>query len=265
MVVDIIVCVKRVPDVSEIDVDIAPDKKDIKKDGLVFDLNEWDRYALEEAVELKERFEGKITVITIGDEESEETLRKCLAMGADHAIRIYDEAFKGSDPYVIARALYSVIKDKSFDLILTGVQADDDGYGQVGGILSGMLNIPQASMVINLEVEGENILVHRELEGGLEEKLRLSLPALITIQTGINEPRYVSIMGIRKASRLSVELLDHKSLKLKTENVGEAGSKIKIEEIYFPKATKETKILTGTPSEIATEVFDILKEKGGLT
>ncbi|MDY6861877.1 MAG: electron transfer flavoprotein subunit beta/FixA family protein [Thermodesulfobacteriota bacterium] len=261
---DIIVCVKRVPDVSEIDVDIAPDKKDIKKDDLIFDLNEWDRYALEEAVLLKERFEGKVTVITIGDEQSEETLRKCLAMGADNAVRIYDENIKGSDPYVIARLLHSFIKDRRFDLILTGVQAGDDGYGQVGGILSGMLNIPHASMVTHLEAEGENILIHRELEGGMEEKIKLSLPALLAIQTGINEPRYVSIMGIRKASRLSVELLDHKSLNLRDEDVGEAGSRIKVEEIYFPEATKETKMLTGTPSEMAEEVFDILKEKGGL-
>ena len=261
---EIIVCVKRVPDISEIEIDIAPDKKDIKKDDLIFDLNEWDRYALEEAIQLKEKFRGKVTAVTVGDEGSEDTLRKCLAMGADHAIRIYDENFKGSDPYVIAKALYSIIKDRSFDLILTGVQAADDGYGQVGGILSGMLKIPQASMVTHLEVEGKNILVHRELEGGLEEKVRLTLPALLTIQTGINEPRYVSIMGIRKASRLSVDLFNHKDLKLEKEDIGETGSKIKIEEIFFPQTTKETKILSGTHAEIAEEVFEILKEKGGL-
>ncbi|RLI05845.1 electron transfer flavoprotein subunit beta [Candidatus Bathyarchaeota archaeon] len=261
---NIIVCVKHVPDTAEAEVVIDNSGKDIKKENLVFDINEWDNYALEEALLLKEKHGGMVTVLTVGSEAANETLRKCLAKGADEAFRLDDEAFKRSDGYVIAKILYSAIKNMKYDLILTGVQASDDGYAQVGVTLAEMLGIQHASMVKKVEVKNGFVRVHRELEGGLEEVVEVKLPAVLTIQTGINEPRYVSIAGIRRAARKEIKVLGLAELGLKKEEVGEAGSPTRLERLFVPEATKKTEILTGDPSTVATKLSEILKEKGVL-
>ena len=129
---NIVVCVKRVPDTAEADVSIDKTGKDIDKSGLVFDLNEWDSYAIEEAILLKEKLGGTVTVLSMGGEESNETLRKCLAMGADEAVRLTDPAFDGSDGYATAKVLAEAIRKIPYDLILPGTQTEDEGYGQVG-------------------------------------------------------------------------------------------------------------------------------------
>lgn len=261
---DIIVCVKRVPDITEEEVVIAKDGREIKEDGLVFDVNEWDKYAVEEAVLLKERLGGTVTVVAMGPEETEDTLRRCLAAGADNAIRLTDRAFERSDAVTTARILYEALKDLEFDLVLTGAQASDDGYGQVGPSIAEFLGIPHATLVTNIEIIDGKARVHRELEGGLEEVVEVQLPAVFTIQTGINEPRYVSIMGIRKAAKNEIKTPGLPELGLKDDEVGESGSKVKEERLFLPPVTKETEILEGNLEEVATRLAGIIRDEAGL-
>jgi len=261
---EIIVCVKHVPETAEAELVIEENKKWIKTENLVFDINEWDEYALEEAVLLKERYGGTVTAITIGPEEADETLRKCLAKGADKAVRITDEAIMGSDGYVIAKILYTVIKNLRFDLILCGAQASDDGYGVVGVMLASLLGIPYATMVKKLEILNGSVRVTRELEEGLEEIVEVKLPAVLTIQTGINKPRYASIMSIRRARKKEVSVLDLKSLNLAEGEVGEKGSWIIIDELFTPERKKKCEILSGDLEEVISKVVKVMRERGVL-
>ncbi|MFH0914805.1 MAG: electron transfer flavoprotein subunit beta/FixA family protein [Chloroflexota bacterium] len=259
---DIIVCVKRVPDTSEAEVLIARDGRHIEEKGLVFDINEWDRYAVEEAVLLKEKLGGTVTAITLGPEGSEDTLRRCLATGADSAIRLADPALAGSDAVATARALCQAIKGRKFDLVLTGAQAGDDASAQVGPVLAGLLGVPHATLVNSMEITGNKAKVHRELEGGLEEVVEVQFPALFTIQTGINEPRYVSIMGIRKAAKQEIQRMGLAALGLKESEVGEAGSWVRVDKLFPPPATKQTEILSGSLEEVTTKLAGIIQDKG---
>ena len=200
----------------------------------------------------------------MGGEEANESLRKCLAMGADDAVRLTDAAFEGADGHAIARVLAESIRKLPFDLVLTGTQAEDDGYGQVGGALAELLGIPHATVVNQIEAEAKKLKVHRELEGGLEEILEIDLPALLTIQTGINEPRYVSIMGIRKVAKKEIKVFGAADLTLVANETGVAGSDTRIERISFPPTTEGAKMIEGNPEEVALNVLNVLKEKGGL-
>ncbi len=259
---DVVVCVKHVPETAEVELKIDSSGRAIDKTGLVYDINEWDDYALEEAVRVKEKQGGTVTAITIGPDESDSTLRKCLARGADKAIRLRDPKFEGSDSYAIARILHSVIKNLPCDLILTGMQAGDDGNAAVGPMLAEMLGFPHATMVKKIEFGSGMVKVNRELEGGLEEQLEVKLPALLSIQTGINEPRYVSIMGIRKAMQKEIKLMDLPDTGLSESDVGRAGSWITIDRMYVPPVEKQAEFIKGSPDEIAGRITEILKSKG---
>lgn len=259
---NIIVCVKQVPDTAEAELRIDEGERGIRMEGLVLDINETDNYAIEEALLLKERLGGAVTVLTVGPDGAQAVLRKCLARGADRAVLLRDEAFEGSDAYAIAKIIRSAMKDTIFDLILTGAIASDDGYTAVGVLLAEMLGVPHATMVKKIEVLEGAVRVNRELEGGLEEIVYVRLPAVLTIQTGINEPRYVSIMGIRRARNKPMDVLTLNELGLSKEEVGEAGSWVKVERMFVPPAEKEAIILSGGPDEIATQLADTLRAKG---
>lgn len=259
---DIIVCVKHVPETAEAEIKIDSAGKTIEKSGLVFDINEWDDYALEEAVQVKEKIGGTVTAITVGSEDTDSTLRKCLARGADKAVRLTDPKFDGSDGYAIAKILHKTIKDLPFNMIFTGAQAGDDGYAIVGPTLAELLGIPHATMVKKIELNGDIAKVNRELEGGLEEIIEIKLPAVLTIQTGINEPRYVSIMGIRKAMQKEIKVFSLAEVGLSENEVGEAGSWTKIENMYVPPVEKQAEFLKGSPEEVAARIAEILKARG---
>jgi electron transfer flavoprotein beta subunit len=259
---DIIVCVKHVPDTTEAEIDIRADGRGIETRGLVFDINEADNYAIEEALLLKEKFGGTITVVTVGPPEADETLRMCLAKGADKAIRLTDERFEGSDSFAIARILCQAIKGMNYDLVLTGCMAEDDASAQVGVTLAEMLGIPHAALVISTEVVDGKMKVHRELEGGLHEVLEIELPALFTIQTGINEPRYASIFGIRQAMKKPIETLNREALGLTEEAVGEAGSKTSLVKLFIPEVTTQATLLSGSPEEVSSQLVTIFKNEG---
>ena len=259
---DIIVCVKHVPETAEAELKIDSSGKTIEKTGLVYDINEWDDYALEEAVRIKEKQGGTVTAITIGPEDSDSTLRKCLARGADKAIRLTDPKFGGSDSYAIAKILHSTIKTLHYDIIFCGVQSGDGGCAMVPPILAEMLKIPHTTMVKKLELGTGTAKANRELEGGLEEQVETKLPALFSVQTGINEPRYVSIMGIRKALQKEIKVMTLADTGLSETDVGEAGSWIKTEKMYVPPVEKQAEFLKGSPDEVATRITEILKSKG---
>ena len=257
---DVIVCVKHVPSVAEVELKVTPDGKDIDKAGMVFDINEWDDYALEEALRIKEKSGGTVTVVTVGGEDSNETLRKCLAKGADNAIRVTDPRINLWDPIIIARILSKVIENVPHDLVLVGVQAADDGYAAVGPALAGFLDIPYATLVKKVEVENGHVRVNRELEGGLEEVVDVELPALLSIQTGINEPRYVSIIGVRRAMRREIKVYNLEELGLSLSEV--KADIIEIEKLYRPHVERRAQFIEGSPEVITSKIMEILKARG---
>ncbi len=259
---EIVVCVKRVPDMAEAEISIDRTGKDIKKDDLVFDINEWDNYAMEEAVLLKEKLGGTVTAISVGSEEADEVLQRCLALGADEAIRLDDPSFAGGDAFTTATILAAAIKQLPHDLVLMGVMASDDGDGQVGGTIAELLGIPHATLVTNLEAEGRTARVRRELEGGLEEMVEMPLPALLTVQTGINEPRYVSIAGIRRAARREIPVRGLAELGLRSDQVGAAGARVELEELLLPEVGKKGEILQGSAEEVAERLAGIFASRG---
>lgn len=259
---DIIVCIKRVPDVSEVEVRIDSAGTGIKDDDLVYGLNEWDRFAVEEALQLKERHGGKVTVITVGDDDSEEVLRRALAMGADAAIRLTDPRFAGADGYVTARILHAAISKRRFDLILAGSVSSDSGSGVVGGMLAAMLGIPQVALATSLEVENGKAVVQHEVEGGLERLLEVDMPVLVTVQTGINEPRYVSIRGIRKVAGVDIPSLDADALGLESDQLGSRW--VTVEEMFLPPAGGGAEILQGRTDEVVEQLVERLKSRGGI-
>jgi len=259
---DIIVCIKRVPETSEAEIKIDSSEKDIIQEGLAFTINEADNYALEEALLIKEKLGGSVTVVTMGTADSDDTLRMGMAKGADTAIRLDDPKFLESDGITIARILSSAIGEMKYDLILTGCMASDDWYSQVGPALAEFLGIPHAAMVTKLELDNSRAQVSRELEGGLLEILDIQLPAVLTVQTGINEPRYASIMGIAKASKREITLKGMSELSLKEEDVGKAGSKTIIKKLTIPIKEKMAEFIPGTPDEAASTLSTILKERG---
>ena len=255
---NIIVCVKRVPFTQEVDLEIDEAKKDVDKEMLVYVLNEWDNYAIEEAVLLKEKLGGRVTAVTLGGEDDEEILRKCLAMGADNAIRI-DPGDHQLDSFVTSRILAKVIQGLEYDLILTGVQADDDNCSMVGIMLAEHLGLPHAAVVNGIEPQGEEATIKVELEGGMDEISKIRFPALLSIQTGINEPRYVSIMGLRKARSKELNRVGVDELGLSEDDLGRWTF---IEEAFLPPETEGAKMLSGEPSAVAEEILSIINEKG---
>jgi len=261
---EILICVKRVPDTSENEIEVKSDGTDIEREDLVYSVNEWDNYAVEEAIQIRDKIGGTITVVTVGDEASEEVLRREMAMGADKGILLADDAFTKSDGRGIAKILQSVVEKGNYDLILTGAQADD-GAGQVGGMLAAMLDWPYASLVNTVEIlDDRKIKVGREIAGGNQEMNEMDLPCVLSIQTGINEPRYVGIRGIRKVASLEIPVLGAADLGVTTDAVGDTASKVKRIDYFTPDPGKGAEILEGSTEEIVDKVVELLKAKGGI-
>jgi len=261
---EIIVCVKRVPDTSENEIEVNRDGTDIERDDLVYSVNEWDNYAVEEAIQIRDKVGGSITVVSVGEEEDEEIVRREMAMGADDGILLSDDAFSGSDGKGIAAVLKAAVEKGNYDLILTGAQADD-GAGQVGGMLAAMLDWPYASLVNLLEViDDKKIKVGREIAGGNQEMNEIALPCVLSIQTGINEPRYVGIRGIRKVASLEIPVNTAADLGIAEDTVGESGARIKRLDYFVPDLGEGAEILEGSTDEIVDKLVELLKAKGGI-
>jgi electron transfer flavoprotein beta subunit len=262
--VEILVCARRVPDTSENEIQLNSAGNDIERDDLVYSINEPDNYAVEAALQIVAKSGGNVTVATVGTDEDEEILRREMAMGANHGVLLSDDAFNGSDGKGIATVLKGFVQKNKFDLVLTGVQAEDGG-AQVGGMLAAMLDYPFASLVNSIEVlDGNQLKISREIEGGNREMSEIDLPCVLSIQTGINEPRYVGMRGIRQVASLEIPTYGASDLGVDTAAVGEAAANVKRDDYFVPVLGKGAEILQGSNEEIADKLIELLKAKGGL-
>lgn len=261
---EILVCVKRVPDTSENEIALNSAATDIERDDLVYSINEWDNYAVEEAIQIVARVGGSVTVATLGGEDDEEVLRREMAMGANHGVLLSDDAFSGSDARGIATILKAFVQKGNYDLILTGVQAEAGG-AQVGGMLAAMLDYPFASLVNSIEVlDARKLKIGREIEGGNKEISEVDLPCVLSIQTGINEPRYVGMRGIRQVASVKIPVFATSDLGIDPVAVGERAAKVKRVDYFVPVLGKGAEMLQGSREEIADKVIELVKAKGGL-
>jgi electron transfer flavoprotein beta subunit len=261
---EILVCVKRVPDTSENEIEVNRDGTDIERDDLVYSVNEWDNYAVEEAIQIRDKVGGSVTVVSVGDEEAEEVVRREMAMGADKGILLSDDTFEGSDGKGVASIIKAEVEKGNYDLIMTGAQADE-GAGQVGGMLAAMLDWPYASLVNLIEiVDDKKIKVSREIAGGNQEMYEIDIPCVLSIQTGINEPRYVGIRGIRKVASMEIPVHGTNELGIDPESVGKSGAKVKRLDYFMPDLGEGAEILEGSTDEIIDKLIEFLKAKGGI-
>lgn len=261
---NILVCARRVPDTSENEIELNAAGNDIERDDLVYSVNEPDNYAVEEALQIVDRVGGNVTIVTVGGEDDEEILRREMAMGAKNGVLISDEAFAGSDGKGIATILKAYIQKNHFDLILTGVQAED-GASQVGGMLAALLDYPFASLVNSIEVlDGKKLKVSREIEGGNKEINEIDLPCVLSIQTGINEPRYVGMKGIRQVASVEIPTFGASELGIDPGAVGEAAAKVKRADYFVPTPNKAAEMLEGSRAEKIDRLIELVRAKGGL-
>jgi len=248
----IIVAVKQVPvRDSAIRVDAAG--KWIEEEDLSFEINEPDAYALEEALLLKDKHGGEVVVVCAGPERAGQTIREALAKGADRAIHIQCDDLVSLDTLALARRLASAVEAEKADLILTGLQSDDLGLGQTGVVMAEMLGIPHATIVMQVEILDGWVRVKRELEDGWFQWVRMPMPALLTIQSGISPLRYATLMGIKKAKTKQVRRIAPDELPPPPPPT------VRLERVYLPQRKKETQIITGTPAEAAAKLADVLK------
>ena len=259
---NIIVCLKQVPD-TEAQIRVAPDGKAIVTQDIKWVMNPYDEYGVEEALRLKEKFGGEVTVVGLGPKRVTESIRTALAMGADKGVLISDDALEGSDGLATAKALAAAIKDLDYDLIFTGQRGVDDDMGVVGTALAEILGIPNLSVIVKVEVaeDGKSVKVHRPVEGQVLV-IESALPALITTQKGLNEPRYASLPGIMKAKKKPLEEKTLADLRLDPAEFGEGGRKVKIIQLTPPPERQSGRIVEGeTPEEKASGLAKLLHEE----
>ena len=259
---NIIVCLKQVPD-TESQIKIAPDAKSIQEDDIKWVMNPYDEFGVEEALLLKEKFGGEVTVVGLGPSRVTESIRTALAMGADKGVLISDPALEGSDTLSTARALAAVIKDLPYDLIFAGQRGVDDDNGLVGAALAEFLGIPQVSLAVKVEVaeDGQSLKANRPVEGQTLV-IETGLPALVTAQKGLNEPRYASLPGIMKAKKKPLEEKSLADLGLDAAEFGEGAQNLKVLELTPPPQREAGKMVEGeTPEAKAAELARLLHEE----
>jgi len=244
----ILVAIKQVPE-RDAQIAVAADGKWIADDDLAYTINEPDAYALEEALQLKDKNGGEVIVLSLGPERVGSTLREALAKGADRAIHVEYEG--AVDTLALARMLAEAIRPEAPDLILTGLQSDDLGLGQTGVMLAELLGIPSATIIMQVEMTDSGLRVKRELEDGWFQHVEMPLPALLTIQSGGNKLRYATLMGIKKAKSKPTAVV--------TPSASTGAAPIALERVYLPSKQKKTEMLTGSASEIAAQIVDKLK------
>jgi electron transfer flavoprotein beta subunit len=248
--VNIIVCIKQVP-AKDAPLSIAGNW--IRESDIGFEMNEPDSYALEEALRLKEKHGGEVIALSMGPERVKQTIKEALAKGADRGIHIADDNFAQLDPLGSAKSIAAAIQQQKHDLVLTGLQSDDHGFGQTGVLLAGVLDVPHATIIMAIEVDGQKMKLKRELEAGWFQHIACPLPAVLTIQSGINKVRYATLKGIMAAKKKEITTIARESLGVSVEPTQ------RVEKIYVPTKTKKTEFLTGTPKEVAGKLVEKLK------
>ena len=233
------------------EVEFTEDERDVDPDYLDFALNEWDSYATEEALRLVEATgSGEVVVVSVGDDDAEDAMRRCLAMGADRGIRVEAEA--QLDPIQVARALAEVIQSESPDLVFAGVQSSDSVQAATGGALAGLLDMPSVAVVTKIELGDGKATANRELEGGLVDVVEVDTPAVLTIQTGINEPRYATLRAIKQAEEKEIDVRQPGDL-------GEPGYRVR--KMFVPPKGEGAEMLNGGAAEVAQRIQEIVQEK----
>jgi electron transfer flavoprotein beta subunit len=258
----LLVAVKQVAALDE-DFEIRADGRDVEPDFLIRDVNEWDDYSLEEALRIKEAATSPVEVVvaSVGPEEADEALRKCLAKGADRAIRVWAEAIEGSDSIAIARVIAAVARKEAPDMLFTGVQSSDHAFASTGVATAAFLDWPHAAVVANLTyTPGDKTAVfRRELEGGLLHEMQIECPVVLTIQLGINTPRYASLRSIKQAAAKPIEVLCLEDLGLAEADVGERGSLSRVRRMYIPDKGR-AQMIEGGVDEQAARLAQIIKD-----
>jgi electron transfer flavoprotein beta subunit len=252
----IAVCIKQVV-TREWQLRVNDTKTWIRDQDASFELNEPDAYALEEALRLKEKHTGEVVVVSAGPARAAQVIREALARGADRAIHIESDSLAAADAASVAEAIAGAIRDEAFDLVLTGLQSDDQGFGQVGVVLAEKLGMPHATIIMEVQASPiadsgpPNIRVKRELEGGWFQWISMPLPALLTIQSGINQLRYATLKGIMAAKKKEIR---------KVAPAGPAEATQRIISVYFPEKAKKTQMIAGTPAEAAADLVKRLRD-----
>jgi electron transfer flavoprotein beta subunit len=249
----IVVCIKQVPakDAPLVIVEGGW----IRESDIGFEMNEPDSFALEEALRLKEKHTGEVIAVSMGPERVKQTIKEALAKGADRAIHLVDDKAYALDPLGGAKSLAAAIEREKPDLVLTGLQSDDHGFGQTGVLLAEVLGLPHATLIMQIEVKGQGLRVKRELEAGWFQWVELPLPAVLTIQSGINKVRYATLKGIMAAKKKEIAAIPRESLGVTHEPTQ------RIQRIYIPAKTKKTEFLDGTPKEAAAKLVEKLKHE----
>ena len=247
----IAVCIKQVV-TREWQVRVNDDKTWVRDTDASFELNEPDAYALEEGLRLKEKHGGEVVVCSAGPARVAQVLREALARGADRAIHIESDALSGADAFVVSAALAGAMTSEQFDLVLTGLQSDDQGFGQTGVILAESLGLPHATIVMEVQVAPPAVRVKRELEGGWFQWVSMPLPAVLTIQSGINQLRYATLKGIMAAKKKEIKAVAPAAL---------PAAKTKIASLYAPEKSRKTHMVEGAPAAAAKELVRLLREE----
>jgi len=257
----IFTCLKEVPD-RDTRYELNTEQNEIEEAGLTFEISECDEYALEESLKLREKYGGEVVILTVGRQGSQKSIRKGLAMGADRAIFINDKERKIFSPHATAKVLAEVLQSKKYDLILAGTQSDDLGYSQTGVILAEMLKLPYATIVMEVEIDLENNQVRalREMESGWFQWVQMSLPALLTIQAGISQVRYVSLKGIMQARKKEIRRIELEELIIDLEKL----PSLKVGKLYFPNLGRKTEILQGDTNTAVKELIKKLNKVVGV-
>ena len=248
----ILVALKQVP-ARDSQLKVAPGGPWIDESDLSYEINEPDAYALEAALQLKEAHGGEVVVLCAGPERAASSIREALAKGADRAIHLVEDNLNGCDTLGVARLLARAAETEKPDLVLTGLQSDDLGSGQTGVVMAELMGLPHATLIMHIEVNGASLRVKRELEDGWFQYLSMPLPALLTIQSGINKLRYATLMGIKKAKTKEVRTVTAAGLG------GTAAPVATLERIYPPQRTKQTQMLEGSPAEVAAKLVEKLR------
>jgi electron transfer flavoprotein beta subunit len=248
----ILVAIKQVP-ARDSQLKIASSGKWIEDDDLTYEINEPDAYALEAGLQLKEKHGGEVVVLCFGPSRAGQTIREALAKGADRALHIETDDPGAYDPLTAGKLIAAALKAESPDLVLTGIQSDDLGYGQTGPIVAELMGLPHATLIMEIEQCAGGIRVKRELEDGWFQHVEMPLPALLTIQSGISKLRYATLMGIKKAKSKEVKVLAPGDLG------GATAASIIVERVYLPERAKQTQLFEGNPKEAAAKLVEKLK------
>jgi electron transfer flavoprotein beta subunit len=252
------VCIKQVPD-TEARLRVRKDGQWIEEDDVPFKINESDEYALESALRLAEATGGEVIAFGLGPARVGEALRKAMAIGASRSVHLADPAFGGGDALATGRALAAAIQREGCEVVVTGSQSDDLGYGATGSILAALLGWPHAWLLMGIELVDGGVEVVREMESGVNEVLRLKLPAVLEVQAGINHPRYASLKGIMAAKKKPIDVLAPADLGLAAEAVGAAGSRVQLLSVAFPDSSSGAQMIQGDAATAAKALVERLR------